>query len=230
MPRPRFQNLAQDKRHRILQAAAREFAAYGYENASLNRILEAAEISKGAAYYYFDDKADVFATTLEYFSDHLSASFAIEAVSETISTEAFWRFVESLYTQRVHWADEHPYLVGLIHAAWNLTAESLAHAQLRARYEALRDTAMRVIVIGQHIGAIRTDLPTDLLAHLVFNFDSASHGWFAENRAQHSTDTLHHIARQLARTLQRALEPPPRDEPPRITGHHHQSWHPDGDI
>ena len=56
MPRPRIARLAEDKRTRILEAAAKEFAAAGYENASLNRILEHAGLSKGAAYYYFDDK------------------------------------------------------------------------------------------------------------------------------------------------------------------------------
>ena len=39
MPRPRFDKLAVGKRERILEAAAKEFAAHGYDGASLNRIL-----------------------------------------------------------------------------------------------------------------------------------------------------------------------------------------------
>ncbi len=65
MPRPRFNKLAPEKRERIMEAAAKEFAAYGYEGASLNRILEQAEVSKGAAYYYFDDKADLFVSATD---------------------------------------------------------------------------------------------------------------------------------------------------------------------
>ena len=57
MPRPRFQKLAEEKRHHLLETAAKAFAAHGYEGASLNQILEQAGISKGATYYYFDDKA-----------------------------------------------------------------------------------------------------------------------------------------------------------------------------
>src|SRR5215813_12480608 len=64
MPRPRFNTLPTDKRQRILEAAALEFAGRGFEQASLNRIIETAGISKGAAYYYFDDKADLYATVV----------------------------------------------------------------------------------------------------------------------------------------------------------------------
>ena len=71
MPRPRFEKLAEGKRRRILEAAAKEFATYGYENASLNRMLEEAGISKGAAYYYFDDKADLYTTTLLHYLEEL---------------------------------------------------------------------------------------------------------------------------------------------------------------
>ena len=64
MPRPRFEKLPVEKQEQILEAAAKEFTAHGYDGASLNRILEEAGISKGAAYYYFDDKADLYATKL----------------------------------------------------------------------------------------------------------------------------------------------------------------------
>ena len=45
----------------ILRAALDEFAAHGFHDASLNRIIDAAGISKGSMYYYFDGKEDLFA-------------------------------------------------------------------------------------------------------------------------------------------------------------------------
>jgi AcrR family transcriptional regulator len=58
MPFTRFEKLTQERRERVLDAAAQEFAAYGFEDSSINRILENANMSKGAAYYYFEDKAE----------------------------------------------------------------------------------------------------------------------------------------------------------------------------
>jgi AcrR family transcriptional regulator len=56
MPFPRFEKLAPQKRKHLLDVAAREFAIHGFNEASINPILEQAEMSKGAAYYYFEDK------------------------------------------------------------------------------------------------------------------------------------------------------------------------------
>src|SRR5690349_11854569 len=61
MVRPRFVKLPQAQQHTILGAALNEFAAHGFHAASLNRVIDAAGISKGSIYYYFDSKEDLFA-------------------------------------------------------------------------------------------------------------------------------------------------------------------------
>jgi AcrR family transcriptional regulator len=60
MPRPRFAKLPAVRQHALLEAAAQEFGARGYDDASINRILERAGVSKGAAYYYFDDTGEIW--------------------------------------------------------------------------------------------------------------------------------------------------------------------------
>ncbi len=60
MPKQTFFNLPQEKRNTIINAAADEFAEYGFEAASINRIVANSNISKGSFYQYFEDKADVF--------------------------------------------------------------------------------------------------------------------------------------------------------------------------
>ena len=44
-----------------MQAALDEFATHGFHDASLNRVIDAAGISKGSMYYYFDGKEDLYA-------------------------------------------------------------------------------------------------------------------------------------------------------------------------
>ena len=60
MPKQTFLNLSEEKRNTIIHAAIEEFAEYGLENASTNRIVANSGISKGSFYQYFDDKQDVF--------------------------------------------------------------------------------------------------------------------------------------------------------------------------
>lgn len=60
MPKQTFLNLPDEKRQVIIDAAIEEFAEYGLENASTNRIVANSGISKGSFYQYFEDKQDVF--------------------------------------------------------------------------------------------------------------------------------------------------------------------------
>ncbi len=95
MPRPRFHKLPEEKQERILEAAAREFTAHGYEGASLNKILTAAGISKGAAYYYFDDKADLFTTAVQHYGQELFAATAFDPAE--LAVDDFWEALTGLY-------------------------------------------------------------------------------------------------------------------------------------
>lgn len=65
MPKQTFFNLPLDKRETIMNAAIEEFAEYGLENASTNRIVKNSGIAKGSFYQYFEDKQDVFMHMLD---------------------------------------------------------------------------------------------------------------------------------------------------------------------
>jgi AcrR family transcriptional regulator len=60
MPKPTFLNLPEEKREKIISAAVDEFADYGFESASINRIVANSGIAKGSFYQYFENKMDVF--------------------------------------------------------------------------------------------------------------------------------------------------------------------------
>ncbi len=51
---------AEDTRHRILDAAERVFQEHGVSRTSLQEIAQAAGVTRGAIYWHFDDKADLF--------------------------------------------------------------------------------------------------------------------------------------------------------------------------
>ncbi|WP_420631650.1 TetR/AcrR family transcriptional regulator [Candidatus Leptofilum sp.] len=49
-----------EHKQKLLDAALKEFIAYGYEQASINRILDDAGMSKGQFYYHFKNKASLY--------------------------------------------------------------------------------------------------------------------------------------------------------------------------
>lgn len=65
MPSTTFYNLPPEKRERLLAAARAEFVRVPYEEASVNRIIQAAGIPRGSFYMYFTDKEDLFRHLME---------------------------------------------------------------------------------------------------------------------------------------------------------------------
>ncbi|MBZ9598665.1 TetR/AcrR family transcriptional regulator [Streptomyces erythrochromogenes] len=65
MPLPRFDRLPAERRDHILGVARRHFAEHGAEGASYNKIIEAAGVSKTAAYHYFDGREDLLTAVLD---------------------------------------------------------------------------------------------------------------------------------------------------------------------
>ena len=60
----------------VLDAAATEFAAVGYDKATTNSIAARAGISPGSLYQYFDDKAAIAAALAQRYGEELIASQA----------------------------------------------------------------------------------------------------------------------------------------------------------
>lgn len=64
LPGLRRQSRADETRRRLLDAAAEVFAEKGYHNTAMDDIVAAAERSKGAAYFHFPSKRDIFEAVL----------------------------------------------------------------------------------------------------------------------------------------------------------------------
>ncbi len=60
MPKDTFNNLSNDKKQIIFEAAVQEFSTRRFSEASINQIVKTAEISRGSFYQYFKDKEDIY--------------------------------------------------------------------------------------------------------------------------------------------------------------------------
>ena len=204
MPRPRFNKLSAEKQAAILESAAREFAAHGFDGASLNRILEAAQLSKGAAYYYFDDKADLFATTVLHYAGDLIGSLAELTVG--LTADNFWpTFADQYAAQFAYFADK-PWAFGAIKAAGRLSPRELAeNPALMASLGEVQQGVLTLLRRGQELGVVRTDLPLDLLVALFIAVDDANDRWVLAHWEALGTDELTQVVRRVMEGLSQML-------------------------
>ncbi|HJL14277.1 MAG TPA: TetR/AcrR family transcriptional regulator [Sandaracinaceae bacterium LLY-WYZ-13_1] len=199
MPLPRFEKLPEDKRRAILHAAAEEFSEHGFDGASFNRIIDAAGISKGAMYYYFADKADAYGAVLD---DVLARMWAIvEDIEEPTDAEGFWRWMEIANARTNAAFLEDPELGALARQFYRSGDADPVYRRLMAQ---AREWLMKVLADGQALGAIRDDLPLEMLAEAAMGLGSAMDRWFAdvlEDRPVEEVRPLMAKALELTRDL-----------------------------
>jgi AcrR family transcriptional regulator len=207
MSRPRFHRLPSDQQEAILDAALREFATHGFGGASLNRIIEATGASKGAMYYYFDGKEDLYADVIRRQLERLLAEGGPLTVPDTDDADAFWATVEEYYLRLLHRLAQTPE-TGALLRDWltGAASPSLREAQRDAE-QATTPWMMRLIEAGQAAGAVRSDVPADFLVAMAFGMGQAADTWLLtrdEDDAERD-GTVH----TLFEMMRRALSPQP---------------------
>src|SRR5690349_6641581 len=152
MVRPRFAKLPPEQQHAILRAALDEFAAHGFHDASLNRVIEAAGISKGSMYYYFDGKEDLYAFVARVELERLFADLGPFPVPAESGPDAFWATLEDYYLRLMTRFAASPQLAALIRG-W-LAASGVAGLQ-QAQHELEQEVGpwmAATLAAGQRIG------------------------------------------------------------------------------
>ena len=211
MPFPRFSKLPIEKRERLMEAAAKEFAAYGFEDASVNRILETVQMSKGAAYYYFEDKVDLFFTVIQYCIERLELNLALDPATST--AETFWPSFAELRRQPLLNSFERPWLFAAVRSAERLSPAALQREPLATFARQVRTYVMSILKRGQELGVIRTDLPEELLFAWQQALDAASDHWLLAHWSELDRETIARLSDQTVDGMRRALAVLPDDNP-----------------
>ncbi|MFF2020480.1 TetR/AcrR family transcriptional regulator [Streptomyces sp. NPDC058171] len=163
-PLPRFHRLPPEQRAAILAVARQHFAEHGPQNASYNRIIEAAGISKTAAYHYFDGREDLLTAVLDDVLARLLG--ALGAWTPAADTPAFWTRLEVDADTLSRHLVEHPDDLALAPAAVAQDGGT-----------AWRDWFGALVTDGQRLSVIRTDVDRDLLVTMTIAAFSAADEW-----------------------------------------------------
>jgi AcrR family transcriptional regulator len=106
MPKDTFLNLTEEKRNLIEDVALNEFAEHGFDSASINRIVEKADIAKGSFYQYFEDKGDLYKHILTRIGEEKLA-YITPALQNPADLD-FFSFLEEIYRSGLAFAKDHP--------------------------------------------------------------------------------------------------------------------------
>ncbi|MBT3257498.1 MAG: TetR/AcrR family transcriptional regulator [Deltaproteobacteria bacterium] len=187
-----FLKLDEEKRERVLAAAINEFADKNYNNASMNVVVKAAGISKGALFKYFRSKAGLFGfvykMALGRVKDYL------KQVRDESEAEDFFMRLEKVMLAGLDFICAHPGLAAIYYRIV-FTGDSPYKREIVA--EVHRESLAFIkslIQKGIERGELRSDLDPELSSFMVEavvdRFVHAHHAQFrgqlgSENRLSH---------------------------------------------
>jgi AcrR family transcriptional regulator len=165
MPRARYEKVDSEKKKKLLEAATAEFAAHGYELASINQILETAGFSKGSFYYYFDDKADLASTVFLAVAGPIASFVDFRRPS---TAEEFWSELRRTSIERLKLLEskrtEYECAIRLSNA---LLKDPQLAERLMPMLAASRRASVAFLEQGVSVGALRNDLPLGTLMAII---------------------------------------------------------------
>jgi AcrR family transcriptional regulator len=190
--RHRFDNLDSERQEAILRAAGEEFAEKGFEAASINRIILASGMSKGSVYYYFEDKADLFATVAERGTQRILEEIGWPSL-EILGPDEFWDALLELTHRTVEFVRRDDWWIRVARAFHHVHQESGARLAAERLSDLGRDMWKAIITRGQTLGLIRTDLPTDLLVEITMGADQGGDRWMMEHWEEFTPEAMKEV-------------------------------------
>ena len=163
--KPTFDNIAPEKRQRILDAATVEFSLHGFENANMTVIAKKAQVSVGSLYKYFESKQDLFLTVVQHSIRSMTELLDRLAVSQ----EDILVKVERIIREIQRTSKESAVLLRLYNG---MTAEINPRfaSQFAYEMESLTARIYRVAIEeGKKAGDIREDIDAPFAAWLLDN-------------------------------------------------------------
>jgi AcrR family transcriptional regulator len=151
----------------VTQAAVRLFAAQGYANTSVQQIVDAAGVTKGAMYHYFESKDDLLFAIYErmlslqksHLDDIIGRGGPVNDVLRAVCVDVVETSIEFLPEGTVFFRSQH------------MLTQPRQQEVVRRRRD-YHDEFAALIQRGQDEGLYRTDIPR---AVLIANFFSDIH-------------------------------------------------------
>jgi len=205
VPRPRFHKLPPDQQQAILRAALDEFATHGFSGASLNRIIDAAGISKGSMYYYFDGKEELYAHVARGELGRLFESAGPFPVPATRDPDAYWSTLEEYYRRIMVAFAASPKLAALVRGWLAASASPMLQQAQKEMEGALVPWFEQALAVGQRVRAVRKDVPARLLIAVVFGMGQAMDTWLLTQELE--AINVRKVVRIFIGMIRRALAP-----------------------
>ncbi|MEJ1089665.1 TetR/AcrR family transcriptional regulator [Microbacterium sp. Mu-80] len=158
----------------LIEATVAEFATAGYDGASLNRIIRAAGMSKSSFYHAVSSKAELFDAVVEALIADVRSRWSPPSPAD-FAGDAFWVQVDRVLGDLAALGAEERALA-MLGSIFYLPATVRSDTR-SALLGAVREWVAEVLRVGVASGAVRSDLPVEVLVAAAFGMLQGLDEW-----------------------------------------------------
>jgi AcrR family transcriptional regulator len=186
---------------RLLAEATRLFAKQGFDRTSVQEIVEAAGVTKGAMYHYFGSKDDllheIYGRVLREQTERLEKFAASEAPApqrlKAAAADVVITTIENMDDVKIFGQSMHHLSPG---------KQRAVRAERRRYHEQFR----ALVEEGQRDQQFRTDVPADLVVDYFFGSVHHLGAWYRRNGKLSPAEVAEHYANLLLSSLKETAE------------------------
>jgi AcrR family transcriptional regulator len=158
-----FANIPKEKQDRVLRAAQIEFAENGYNKANINDICRRADISNGALYKYFKNKAELYRAVIKRQVEGKNEYMRGVRNADKRCIEKIRMLMQNTQTETEARNDTFRILLQIGTSDMNSFARTVTRRIESTSYENIH----AILVEGVSRGEIRSDIDLDMTAFLI---------------------------------------------------------------
>lgn len=165
-----------EKRRALLEAAVEEFAAFGIAGASYNRIIERSGLSKGAVYYYVENKERLYGAVFEEFE-----RFFLDSVGpfpRPERAEDFWPLCRAYYGKTLSFAEANMKVIQAARRVFEPRSDETAGEWVGCLRRRMNDVLEDFVRRGQALGVLRDDFSPEVLSKFGLAVLSIMDSWY----------------------------------------------------
>lgn len=179
MPKETFKNLPEEKRVLIEKEAIREFGAFGYDKASINRIVDKCQIAKGSFYQYFDDKKDLFLHLIARVNEKKLEY--ISPVFQNPQEYDFFTLIRELFISGLKFAADNPEITLMGNWLFKSKGHPLYDEVVGIGLQNAQDVYTRLLKLAISKNEIRDDIDLDFISYMISTMSASVVEYYFQN-------------------------------------------------
>lgn len=171
--------MPEEKRQLIERESIREFAAFGYDKASINRIVEQCRIAKGSFYQYFEDKKDLFLYLITRVSEK-KLKF-MSSVFQNPEQYDFFTLIRQLFMSGIKFAADNPEITLMGNWVFNNKDHPIYNEVVDIGLQNAQNVYTELLKLAISRSEIRDDIDIDFVSHTISSMNVSAMEYYFQS-------------------------------------------------